>query len=177
MRKGREPRLAINLLCRMRVGDDWHEVRIRNVSGRGLGALSQTPPAVAQYVEVRRGPIVIVARVVWQQGCCFGLRTQDSIDILGLVEQRSPAKDREPGQTNIDRRKSPRREDFSRTAERSKRVSSALQYAVFGAAGLAAALFASSVVKQTFATPIAVVSDALDDGAADAINNGLGDER
>jgi hypothetical protein len=168
MPKAREPRLAVSLLCRMRVGDDWHEIRIRNVSGRGLGALSQNPPALAQYVEVRRGPIIIVARVVWQQGCCFVLRTQDRIDILGLVEQRSPAKDREPGQRNTERRRSPRGEDCASTAERSKRFSSALQYAALGAAGLAAAIFASSVVRQAFATPLAVVSDALGDAVADA---------
>lgn len=166
MRKSREPRVAVNLLCRMRRGDGWHDVRIRNVSSRGLGAMSATPPALGQYVEVRRGSAVIIARVVWLRDCSFGLRTQDKIDLTSLVE-RAPANDREPGQAAPDRRKSPREGDFVRAAERSRRASSTLQYAVLAMAGLTAALFMSSVVRQIFSTPVAAATDALGRAGAD----------
>lgn len=160
MQKRREARLAVNLVCRMHHDDGWQDVRIRNISSRGLGAMSTSPPATGQYAELRRGSAVIVARVVWQQGHSFGLRTQDKIDVSSLVGQAEPAK---PGRFGPDteRRKSPREDRLVGAAERSRRASSALQYVVLGLAGVAAALFASNAVRQAFSKPLATVTDAL----------------
>jgi hypothetical protein len=161
VQKRRESRLAVNLICRMRNDNGWHEVRIRNLSSRGLAAMSETPPAIGQYAELRRGSAVIVARVVWQRGRSFGMRTQDKIDVSSLIAQASPAK---PGQVeleNTERRKSPRTDNLVNTAERNRLAGSMLQYAVLGVASLATALFASSAIRQIFSSPLMSVATAL----------------
>jgi hypothetical protein len=165
--KPREKRLAVNLLCRMRHSDGWSDVRIRNVSSRGLGAISTTPPATGQYVEVRRGPAAVVARVVWRQGCSFRLRTQDKIDLSSFVEQRRSV-DEGQGDDNSERRTRPRHEDVALSAERSRRASSILQYAVLATAALAAALIASNAVCDVFAGPLTAASRALSGSATDS---------
>jgi len=166
--KPREKRLAVNLLCRMRHGDGWSDVRIRNVSSRGLGAISTTPPATGQYVEVRRGPAAVVARVVWRQGCSFGLRTQDKIDLASFVEQRRSVDEGQGERDNPERRRRPRHEDIALSAERSRRASSILQYAVLAAAALAAAMIASNAVCEVFAGPLTAASRALSGSATDS---------
>jgi len=165
--KPREKRLAVNLLCRMRHSDGWSDVRVRNVSSRGLGAISTTPPATGQYVEVRRGPAAVIARVVWRQGCSFGLRTQDKIDLASFVEQRRSVDEGQGEDDNSERRRRPRHEDIELSAERSRRASSILQYAVLATAALAAALIASNAVCDVFAGPLTAASRALSGSAMD----------
>lgn len=166
MRRNREARLAVSLLCRMRQSDGWCDVRIRNISSRGLGATSMTPPATGQYVEVRRGSAVVVARVVWRQGCSFGLRSQDKIDLPSFAEQRVPAP---AGQTQdkVERRSVPRKNDIAMAEQRSKRTASVLQFAAIAAAGLAAALVLSDAIVETFSVPIATASRALGGATTD----------
>lgn len=63
-------------------------VTILNVSRRGLMASCIEPPLRGCYVEIRKGPHVIVGRVVWSGKLAFGLRTQDYIDTEGLAGVR-----------------------------------------------------------------------------------------
>jgi hypothetical protein len=161
VQKRREPRVAVNLICRMRHGDGWHDVRIRNISSRGLAAMSATPPAIGQYAELRRGSAVIVARVVWRHGHSFGMRAQDKIDASSLIDQARPAKDSKFELIDTERRKSPRADRLADTAERSRLAGSMLQYAVLGVASLAIALFASDAIRQIFSTPLTMVGNAL----------------
>ena len=125
-----------------------------------------TPPATGQYVEVRRGSAVVVARVVWRQGCSFGLRSQDKIDLPSFAEQRVPAP---AGQTQdkVERRSVPRKNDIAMAEQRSKRTASVLQFAAIAAAGLAAALVLSDVIVETFSVPIATASRALGGATTD----------
>ena len=145
----------------MRGDDGWHDVRIRNISSRGLGAMSATPPAIGQYAELRRGSVVIVARVVWQHGSAFGMRSRDKIDITALLDRGDAAKQGACEPATAERRRHPRGDSLTNTAERSKRASSTLQYVVLAAAGLAAALFASSAIHQVFSVPLRDVAHAL----------------
>jgi len=167
VQKRRETRLAVNLICRIRQDDGWHDVRVRNLSCRGIGALSATPPPIGQYAELRRGSAVIVARVVWQHGNSFGLRSQDKIDIPALLGQSGAAKDGPSDPAKTERRRQPREHSLVSTAERSKHMSSMLQYAVLGMASLAAALFASSAVRHIFSAPLTAVTRALPGASAD----------
>ena len=122
MQRRRVSRLAVNLICRMRHDDDWQDVRIRNISSRDLGAMSKSPPATGQYAELRRGSAVIVARVVWQEGRSFWMRTQDNIDVSSLIDQSEPAKHRQFDPAKMERRKSPRKDSLIGVAEHSKRA-------------------------------------------------------
>jgi hypothetical protein len=167
VQKRRETRLAVNLICRIRQDDGWHDVRVRNISCRGIGASSATPPAIGEYAELRRGSALIVARVVWQHGHSFGLRSQDRIDIPALLGQGAAAKEGQFEPANAERRRQPREDSLVNAAEQSKHVSSMLQYTVLGIASLAAALFASSAVRDIFSTPLAAVAHALPGASGD----------
>jgi len=167
VQKRRDTRLAVNLICRIRQDDGWHDVRVRNISCRGIGALSATPPSIGQYAELRRGSAVIVARVVWQHGNAFGLRSQDKIDIPALLGQSGAAKEGQFEPTSTERRKQPREDSLVNAAEQSRHRSSMFQYAVLGVASLAAALFASSMVRDVFSVPLTAVARALPGGSGD----------
>lgn len=167
VQKRRETRLAVNLICRIHQADGWHDVRVRNISCRGIGALSATPPSIGQYAELRRGSAVIIARVVWQHGNSFGLRTQDKIDIPALLGQSGAAKEGPFEPTSTERRRQPREDSLVNAAEQNRHRSSMLQYAVLGMASLAAALFASSVVRDIFSTPLIAVTRALPGASGD----------
>jgi len=167
VQKRRDTRLAVNLICRIRQDDGWHDVRVRNISCRGIGALSATPPSIGQYAELRRGSAVIVARVVWQHGNAFGLRSQDKIDIPALLGQSGAAKEGQFEPRSTERRKQPREDSLVSAAEQSRHRSSMFQYAVLGVASLAAALFASSMVRDVFSAPLTAVARALPGGSGD----------
>lgn len=66
--KPREERQKVMIKARMRTGVSWHDVCILNLSAHGVGLQAAEPPARGTYVEIRRGPHVIVARVAWSKG-------------------------------------------------------------------------------------------------------------
>lgn len=165
--KRRETRLAVNLICRIRQEDGWYDVRVRNISCRGIGALSATPPSIGQYAELRRGSAVIVARVVWQHGNAFGLRSQDKIDIPARLGQSGAAKEGPFEPTSTERRRQPREDGLVNAAEQSRHRSLMFQYSVLGVASLAAALFASSMVRDIFSTPLTAIARALPGASGD----------
>jgi hypothetical protein len=71
----------------MRLGNDWSDVSIQNVSSRGLMARAGgAAPEQGAYIEIRKATVVIVARAVWVKGQMFGVRTQDRLDIDGLLQ-------------------------------------------------------------------------------------------
>ena len=75
----------------MRSGVSWHDVCVLNVSVHGVGIQAAEPPARGTYVEIRRGPHVIVARVAWAKGHRAGLRSQDPISIRAIVNDLGSA--------------------------------------------------------------------------------------
>lgn len=88
--KQREQRLKVILPARMKDHRGWHDVRILNISARGLMARSPAAPARGAYLELRRGSHVIVARVVWSDGQQFGAESQARLVPSQIIEQ-SPA--------------------------------------------------------------------------------------
>src|SRR5690606_30114952 len=93
MTKAREPRRQVILPARMRVGGQWCDVRIRNVSSRGLMAQGEDAPQTGTYVEIRRADQVVIGRTVWRNGDRFGVRTQDQLNVEALLGAR-PGRDR-----------------------------------------------------------------------------------
>jgi len=87
----REPRQPVSIGGRFNIGGGWRDLHIRNISPRGIMAACADPPTRGDYVELRCGPQVIVARVVWVRDGRFGARTQDKIDLSALTGGSQPS--------------------------------------------------------------------------------------
>lgn len=149
----------------MRCGADWGDVTIHNMSSRGLLATSETECRTGTIVEIRRIHHVIVGRVVWQKGLYFGVRTQDRIDIDGIVAARPPA--HKPDRSGADRRTTDR--PTASIADReagSRRFARAFQFAVAIAVVGVVALILASEVGGVLSRPFAVIGAHLDGSAA-----------
>lgn len=144
----------------MNVNGKWSSGCIHDVSDRGLLVSSAMPPAIGTYVDIRRGALVIIGRVVWSGGSRFGVRTQDPVSVAALLSESPPAR----GTANADRR-SHIREDFSRhviqRADRSRRHSSALQFICLTIIGMGMACFAAMLCYRALTTPLGAVAELL----------------
>lgn len=162
--KTREPRRKVLVRARMRLGADWGDVTIHNMSSRGLLATSETPCRRGTIVEIRRVHHVIIGRVVWQSGAYFGLRTQDRIDMDGLVAAKPPAtKPERSAEADAGERRTARR--VIPTAEReaqSRRFAAMFQFAVMIAVIGAVALFAAQGVGNLLSRPFEIIGSQLD---------------
>jgi hypothetical protein len=69
----------------MRVGSGWDDIRILNVSSRGLLIQAPNLGGNATTVELRHGDAAIKAQVVWRDGAQVGLRTEDRIPIEQIL--------------------------------------------------------------------------------------------
>lgn len=156
--KTREPRLAVMIQARMRCGAAWKDIFIRNISSRGMLVQAESPPAPGTYVEIRKASETVVGRAVWRGGRHFGVRTQDRVNIdalLGAAQVPQPAYPRE-------RRVASRRTGSLATlGERSRALSSAFQYLVFGAIAVTVAGFGAVQVERLLGRPFAVIESHL----------------
>lgn len=144
----------------MNVNGRWSDGCIHDVSDRGLLVSSAMPPAIGTYVDIRRGALVIIGRVVWGGGSRFGVRTQDPVSVAALLNESPPNR----GPAKPDRR-SHIREDFSRhtvqQADRSRRHSSALQFICLTLIGMGMAGFAAILCYRALTTPFGAVAALL----------------
>ena len=164
----REPRRKVMIKARMRLDGAWHDVCIRDISSRGLLLHAAAVPARGTYVEVRRGPHTIVARVVWAQERKFGVRTQDRLNVDAVVNEPDLTdldfRKASAAQPAFERRKSARKPDaaeLSRRAERNRTFARAMEFAVVGASGAAAALLVFGIVLTVLTQSLGVVSAQL----------------
>jgi hypothetical protein len=159
----REPRRKVLAQARMRRGSIWEDVCIRNVSSRGLLLRTESPPEPGTYVEIRRLSQIIVGRSVWRHGQDFGIRTQDVVDVSAILTDAewsgtgSPV----PGVPHqVERRSDPQRRagaDVAWQFERSRQLSSAIQFLIVAAVGLAAAGFAAGMAYELLSQPLDAV--------------------
>ncbi len=165
MRK-REPRRKVLVRARMRAGDAWSDVTIHNMSSRGLLAAADAECRPGTVIEIRRIHHIIVGRVVWQSGGYFGVRTQDAIDMDGIVSARPPA--HKPGAADPgDRRAATRRPaSIAEREARSRRFAAGFQFAVLIAAVGVASLVVAQQVGGILSRPFATIGAYLD-GSAD----------
>lgn len=163
--KQREPRRNVLVRARMRCGADWGDVLIHNMSSRGLLATADKPSPRGTVVEIRRIDHVIVGRVVWQNDSYFGVRTQDRIDIDGIVAARPPL--HKPAHSRDDRRAASRPSaSIADRAVRNRHLSRAFQFVVTIAVVGTAALLLASEVGSILSRPFATIGAHLDGSAA-----------
>ncbi|WP_298090113.1 PilZ domain-containing protein [uncultured Sphingomonas sp.] len=161
----REPRTKVFVPCRLNLSGAWGDACIHNVSSRGLLIAADQKPQTGDYIEVRRGTLVIIGRVMWRKDRFFGVRTQDRVSAEALTrEARLTA--RPGGGTNSDQERRTRARLIAegraaRRAETSRHRSSALQYAVFAAAGCATAIVIALEVHDALASPFTIIDAAL----------------
>ena len=71
----REPRLKVLVRARIKAGATWHDACILNISSRGMLMQAGVPPVRGSYLEIRRGPVLVVARVMWTKQHRFGVKS------------------------------------------------------------------------------------------------------
>jgi hypothetical protein len=161
--KPREERRNTFLPARMRTEQGWADVTISNVSSRGLMLQCVTPLQRNCFVEVRHRHVSIVGRIVWARGVKCGIRTQDKVDIAGLLSN-APQKGTKPGE---ERRAAPRKAEARRQrpateiAESSKRFARVFDWAIVALAAGAAGLFMAQTAWSVLDAPMASAKIAL----------------
>lgn len=110
---------------------------------------------------------MIIGRVAWAEGRRFGVRTQDVISATMLVNE--PVLDSKPSARQADDRRTSGRAKASLSAaqrsDRSRQLSSRLQFVILIAAGLGAGLLAATQVYHILAQALGPITKAL--GGAD----------
>ena len=127
-RKPREDRRPVTVPARLRSETGWSDVTIANVSSRGMLLRCVAPPPQRAYIEVRHQGVCIVGQIVWINGARCGVRTQDLVDVAGLLSQGGrralqPANDRRAAVRPIEplRKRSPEeRAEANRRASRAR---------------------------------------------------------
>jgi len=162
--RSRDPRTRVVLPVRVRSGASWSDACIHNISSRGMMVASNDAPAPGTYVELRRGPNIVVGRVVWRKDRFFGLRAQDRID-LDLLRRTTQAPGEAANDQGVGDRRSDRRrsEDAlrARSLERSRVIAKAGQFVTLGLLCLGASLFAGLAVHQMLSAPASRIAAVL----------------
>lgn len=83
--KPREWRRKVLVSARMRSHEGWGDVRILNVSSRGMLILTALPTNPGTTIELRRGDQVMVAKVMWRSGSRAGLRSDTVLPVMDLM--------------------------------------------------------------------------------------------
>lgn len=161
--KAREERYALILAARMRAEQGWRDVRICNVSSRGMMLRSASPPPRGTYVEIRYQQICVVGRVVWTKGTAFGVHSQDTIDIRVLLSGPAPVRSR----NNSERRAKPRADTSIQmrvlpAEEASKILARLIDWSAIALAVAAAAVALGGVTRAALEAPFAEARVALE---------------
>ena len=155
--KPRDDRRRVMVMARMRSGAAWNDICILDMSSRGIGARASAPPAVGSYLEVRRGPNVIVARVMWARNQRFGAQSQDRLAIDAFVAEQAVQPG--SGQGCSERRAVER--TCAKRHEASRWIARATEFAGLVVAGLGAATIAYAAIQQALAKPLAAALAVL----------------
>ena len=160
--KKREPRVKVLVRARMRAGSEWTDVVIHNMSSRGLLATAEPACRPGTVIEIRRIHHIVVGRVVWQNGAFFGVRTQDPIDIDGIVSAKPPAHKPQRGDDPVADRRAERRVPPAEREAQSRRFAAAFQFVALLVAIGVVGVFAARHVGAILSRPLASVGAALD---------------
>jgi hypothetical protein len=161
--KPREDRRTVAVPARLRSEAGWSDVTIGNVSSRGMMLRCVAPPPQRAYIEVRHQGVCVVGQVVWISGARCGVRTQDLVDVAGLLSQgarpaRQPANDRRAASRPIE---ASRRPSPVERAEASRRFARLFDFAVVVAAATGAAAVAATAMFDAFSAPLSRTTEAL----------------
>lgn len=145
----------------MRTGATWTDACILNLSTRGMLLRSPANPRRGSYLELRRGPHVIVARVIWSRSDHFGVQTQDPLcpDRL-MLDSQAPAMAAHPqGSARAERRSSPR--PASEKLDASRRRGRAIEFGALLLLCLLGSLFIGEGVATALSEPLRAVNAAF----------------
>lgn len=151
----------------MRIDGDWFDVSIRNLSSRGLMAKTNAAVSHRSYVELHRGDHTVIGRVVWTRGEHFGLRTQDRIDIAGMMGRTQAGRFQQStsgASMTIERRAKPRdgsMRSAAYRAELSRAFGSKFQFIAIGAAGAFASVAVAVAIARLLHGAVAPTMAAL----------------
>lgn len=163
--KPREPRRKILITARMRWGSDWRDICLLNISSRGALAQAVLPPSQGTYVEIRRGPHLLLARVMWTEKHRFGVLTQDPIRIDDFVSDLGGS-GKTQGQVastvyQAERRATVRKPAASDRHERSRAMARSLEFCFFVGSGVALTGVAFNVVRAALTEPMSQATTIL----------------
>lgn len=147
--------------ARVRAGASWEDALILNMSSKGLLVRSNRSVNRGSYLEIRRGPHVIVARVIWSGAGRFGVQTQDPVPAADLIRDPDGAAARPKAVLgeNPDRRFAPRSSEARH--EKSRQGGRAMEFMALAlACGLIAVLIGNTV-SDVFAAPLDAAQAAL----------------
>lgn len=145
--------------ARLRDSSGWHDVRILNLSSRGLLVHSRQSPERGSYVEICKDSHRIVARVIWVRQDRFGVRAQDKLPVEAIVTgSQAPTAS---ANADVERRSRPREPSTAERLERSRNRARLIEFASVVAFSVAAATVAFDAVKGSLGRPLAVVSAQL----------------
>lgn len=153
----------------MRLEGGFSDVRIRDISSKGLLLEAEQAPRRGSYLEIHRGRHVIVARVVWSNAKRFGVLAQGRMNIGAIISEpdRSGTRKIDPvTQLQVERRSSPRpsAQDIAQRATRNRYTSAAMQFGLIVMFGASTAVGLFGFVEQSFSEPLGVVHAALSHG-------------
>ncbi|MEZ0244876.1 MAG: PilZ domain-containing protein [Sphingomonas sp.] len=155
--QARELRQKVVFNARMRLGRNWSDVVIRDLSSHGLLLTSQAPPPPGSYLEICGPATSLVARTIWVKDGRFGVRTQDRIDVNAMLAGgRMRAHD--PASVVVRPVRAPAPQQ---SYQRSRHRASAFEYAAAILVILAAAATVGILLNNVFAAPIRAVVSAL----------------
>ncbi len=152
--KPREVRLKVNITARLRTGVEWADLRIENLSSRGLLIKTKTELKVGSYVEVRHGTLIIIGRIVWTRGAYSGVRSQDRIDTAEVFRETKTK--HAASASPVTSRPADRRKDELRVseqavrerAERSRSLANASQFVILGTSAAAGCILIAVTVAH-----------------------------
>lgn len=144
----------------MCTGGAWSDVCLLNISSRGLQLQSASPPPRGSYVEIRRGHLVIIARVAWTKGHRFGVRTQDCLPIEAICSEPGKSEPAKSDAGTGDRRSAPR--PAASSHEHNRHVARAMEFACLLIVVGGAASILYGTVSSALAKPLSAVTAGLE---------------
>mgnify|MGYP002652352738 CR=1 FL=1 len=163
---GPDDRVSVLIPARMRLGAQWSDIVIRNLSVTGLMADCAAPPRTGTYVEIRRGTQIIVGRVIWVRDRLFGIQSQERLPVRSIIDEpRLAHRPRVAIADGLaDRRSSSRpatRAGLRWQAELSRLAGDRMQRIAIGIAILCMALLAATTAFDLLATPLHAARAAM----------------
>lgn len=143
----------------MKVGAGWDDTCILNISSSGLMLQSAHPPRRGSYLEIRRGALIIIAKVMWSESHRFGVKTQDALPIDAIVGDGAAPQHGE-GMRVGERRSSPRA--ALPTEQRCRHGGRLMEYGFVIALGVASAGLVATEVHALLSAPVSQIAIALD---------------
>lgn len=159
----RYTRRRVIIPSRVRSGSLWRDARILNLSKRGFGLTSATPPDAGTYVEIRRGAHMVIAPVIWVNGLRFGVHTQDPVPVDSLVHAPDSAGGTDAQQAGPTQVAERRRTSRGLTAkhDHSRAFGRIVEFAFITMLAASTAVAGLGVVGQALQRPLGQVEDAL----------------